>query len=145
MTDIDRFFVHVQITDCCWLWLAAKDKGGYGQMRIGDRMVYVHRFSFEQFVEPLIIGNDVLHHCDNTSCVRPDHLFQGDDQDNATDRVNKNRGTRGITVPSSKLTEDRIRIIRSSSLPENVLAKAFGVSHTAINRVRHRITWKHVV
>jgi len=32
-----------------------------------------------------------LHHCDNTLCVRDEHLFEGDQGDNARDRASKGR------------------------------------------------------
>jgi len=34
---------------------------------------------------------DVLHHCDNPPCVRPDHLFLGTDYTNQHDSMAKGR------------------------------------------------------
>jgi hypothetical protein len=39
---------------------------------------------------------DMLHHCDNTRCVNPDHLYVGDDRTNIRDAVNRLRHARRI-------------------------------------------------
>ncbi len=36
-------------------------------------------------------GQQVLHHCDNPPCIRPDHLFVGTQLDNVADAYSKGR------------------------------------------------------
>lgn len=90
--DKARFWSKVNATDYCWLWTGSKDACGYGRFRLKDRNVLVHRLAYR------IINGDfnkelhVLHRCDNTACVNPDHLFTGTHQDNMSDKQIKGRG-----------------------------------------------------
>lgn len=90
-----RFWSKVKKTETCWLWIAATNIGGYGFFSVGGRrsgrMVAAHRISYEltygTFNEELF----VLHKCDNPPCVRPEHLFLGDNYDNVLDAIKKGR------------------------------------------------------
>lgn len=60
----------------CWIWTAAKSKGGYGQIGNKGKVLYAHRVSYEFVHGPL--PDDRTHHIDHlcrvTACVNPDHL-----------------------------------------------------------------------
>lgn len=59
----------------CWLWTGATVKGGYGELKLGGRVVYVHRLAWQLLRGPLEQGLD-LHHrvtCPK-HCANPDHL-----------------------------------------------------------------------
>ena len=90
----DRFWAKVNKTDNCWEWTGAKTPFGYGQIGRPGRnngTVLAHRYSamlhFGMFDRRLF----VLHHCDNPSCVNPDHLYFGDHQQNADDKMLRGR------------------------------------------------------
>lgn len=51
---------------------------------------------------------------------------------------------RGERTGSAKLTEDAVRKIRLSSLPNRQLARQYGVDPAAIRAVKRRQTWRHV-
>jgi hypothetical protein len=76
---MERFWRKVEKQDNgCWLWTGAKNRAGYGQLRINGRNVMAHRFLFEATVGPLPPfkhGGYELDHvvCDEPSCVNPDH------------------------------------------------------------------------
>jgi hypothetical protein len=44
----------------------------------------------------------------------------------------------------AKLNVDAVRAIRASSATHRYLANEYGISKTAIYKVRRRLTWKHV-
>lgn len=89
----DRFWAKVAKGDDCWLWtgaVAGYPGNDYGAFNKGK----AHRFSWELHRGPIPAGLFVLHKCDVTRCVRPDHLFLGTQKDNMQDMVAKGRGRR---------------------------------------------------
>lgn len=71
----DRFWAKVQKGDGCWLWMAAKDKWGYGKFKVESRRQRVaHRVAYELVRGPVPDGLELDHLCRNPSCVNPEHL-----------------------------------------------------------------------
>ena len=92
-TDLERFWSHVIRSGSleCWWWTGASANAGYGAFRIGGRTVKAHRWLWEQRHGSIPEGINILHHCDNTSCVNPNHLFSGTQADNVHDMMAKGR------------------------------------------------------
>ncbi len=82
--------------------------------------------------------------CDNKRCVRPSHLYTGTHRSNAMDAVNRSQFNQGTKHGMAKLTEDNVRLIRSSSKTNMALSKLLGVSYTTIYDARNRRSWRHV-
>lgn len=74
----------------CWVWTNSI-YSGYGSFKIDGRDQRAHRVSWELNVGPIPAGQYVCHKCDNTACVRPHHLFLGDQTDNMRDAFAKGR------------------------------------------------------
>ena len=115
-------------------------------MHINHRSVQAHRYSWRFYNGDIPAGMFVLHHCDNPSCVNPAHLFLGTNQDNATDRVNKNRQTKGELHPHHKMTNTDVAMIRklfaSNQISMRKLARMFCLSYSETNAILHRRTWR---
>lgn len=63
----------------CWVWTAHVEPSGHGRFRVGNRMIAVHRFSWELLRGPIPDGYFIDHDnplfgCNNPACVNPDHL-----------------------------------------------------------------------
>lgn len=131
----------------CWLWSGAKSGAGYGKIaRVIDgkkKYLKAHRV-----MASLVIGDVtdkfVCHTCDVPSCCNPEHLFIGTAQDNVTDMISKGRmynRNKGHDSVNAKLTPEQIHIIRSTNIPQYILAAEFGVGQTTVGRVRRRETY----
>ena len=75
----------------CWTWSGAKNRAGYGTIKISGHSLLAHRISWTLEKGEIPPALFVLHKCDNPSCVRVDHLFLGTYKDNAQDKVSKGR------------------------------------------------------
>lgn len=118
-------------------------------MRICGKFVGVHRVSW--FVTHGRWPMDyALHKCDNRVCVRPEHLFEGNDADNVKDMIAKGRHplyVRGESIGTSKLSNSQAMEIvrrRANGEPLCDLARDFNVSPRCISFVGIK-TWLHVL
>jgi hypothetical protein len=80
----------------CINWLGYKTSFGYGRFKLDTKSILAHRFSYRINIGPIINGFDVLHHCDNPSCVNHEHLYLGTDMDNSSDKRLRGRLPGGI-------------------------------------------------
>ena len=139
-----RFWPLVKKTDGCWIWTGDKTREGYGWICCRSSKVYAHRLAFELTNGPFDPKLQVCHKCDNPACVRPDHLFVGTSRDNLMDASAKGRLNHGEDRYNHKLTEDDVRMIRSSDLTCYRLSKLLHVTAPCIRAAKKRTTWKHV-
>ena len=130
--------------DECWLWQAATDGWGYGQIKVARKTRGAHRISYEITKGPIPDGMCVCHHCDNASCMNPNHLFLGTQQDNMSDKVQKGRAATGEHNGRAKLTDYEVRQIRASDKTQRVLGLDFGVDQALIGRIKRRQIWTHI-
>ena len=148
----DRFWQKVRKSDGCWEWTAARNGYGYGIFGPNRKTFLAHRLSWSMAHGDIPDGLHVLHHCDNPSCVRPDHLFIGTAKDNVQDMIRKGRKVmgpfpRGEDHPNTTLTEEDVRAIRrrfESGESRSDLARAMGVCHSTICNILHGRTWAGV-
>ena len=126
----------INLATGCWEWNGTLTRG-YGQFKVGESLMYAHRFAYAQFVAPL--GKSLcLHKCDNKRCVNPDHLYAGTYSDNMQDSLQRNRPLkarfyageieliRKLRIPIGGLTRKRYKFSATD------VAKMFKTKHNVI-------------
>lgn len=119
----------------CWLWDAAWKARGYGycnRKSIGLGTA-AHRISYSLFVGDIPEDMHVLHKCDITCCVNPDHLFLGSHDDNMKDMARKGRSKK---PRHRKIPLDVAAIIKKDNRPSREVAKDYGIGKSQVLRIR---------
>lgn len=120
----------------CWNWTGGHNGAGrslvklYGVQLLAPRVAY----AVTHGVDP---GDwDVLHTCDNPSCVNPDHLFLGTPQINTNDMIAKGRfvASRGRTKIKPGSPEEEILLDMSTRAV--VAAERLGVTPKTVFKRR---------
>ena len=149
MATIESLKQRLRVSGSCWLFTGCVNNNGYGQIRHNGKTMLAHRVAYE-----LITGEEpngvLLHTCDTPLCCNPEHITVGTQRDNLQDMRNKGRGVNPPHVPGekcgmSKLTDTKVKEIRSSGLTQRQLATIYGVSQPTIGKILRRETWRHVV
>jgi hypothetical protein len=116
----------------------------YGNIRVGNgRKKATHVSWFLHFgTWPAL---NMLHTCDTPACIRPDHLFEGDQVDNMQDARQKGR-TRGgrplgkykgkfLKFSDDEVINIRLRIANGEMLKD--IAKSLGCCHAIISYINN--------
>lgn len=155
----ERILAHskLNLETGCIEYQGWKSNGGYGVVRVsgtkgGKRKASMaHRVVFAAIVGPIPTDKNVLHKCDNPSCVNVAHLFLGTQLENVRDCAAKGRrrysGRKGEENHKAKLTESAVLDIRASlknGVTQNALAAKYAVTQELISRVKLRKAWKHI-
>lgn len=82
-------------------------------------------------------GRFVLHKCDVPSCVNPNHLFLGTNNDNVADMVAKGR-------QASKLTKRQVLQIRADARSRREIAADYGVTTVCVGSIKRNAAWAHL-
>jgi predicted XRE-type DNA-binding protein len=150
----DKFWskVDIQTPDKCWEWQGSCTPQGYGQCWIPEiGYIGAHRMAYILTMGPIPDGLLIYHHCDNPSCVNPDHLFCGTHADNQADCKAKGRQFNGGSEAhrgeiNSKLTENEIREIRlllkEGRQTHQEIAIKYRISKVAIDQISSGQNWK---
>jgi HNH endonuclease len=129
----------------CWIWTACKDQKGYGFFT-GKR---AHRMSYEIYKGEIPEKMLVCHHCDNPSCVNPEHLWLGTVPDNNKDRDLKGRLVKNIGEkhPMCKISEKTALEIKERLLsgePPRKIAKELNLKNSTVYNIKSGSCWKHI-
>jgi DNA-directed RNA polymerase subunit RPC12/RpoP len=87
-----RFWSKVDKTDDCWFWTKGVGTDGYAKFWIDGRTIHASNMAWRLTHETEIPkGLIIMHTCDDTLCVRPDHLKLGTHKENTQDMIQKGR------------------------------------------------------
>ena len=140
-------FVLPEPNSGCWLWVGYYYGNGYGGFNTGKGChTHAHRYSWRLHKGEIPDGMIVCHHCDNRSCVNPDHLFVGTYSDNANDMFAKGRNNtpRGERHAKAKLTEQDVYNIRADTRTLVEIGKQYGFDKSYVWKIKNRWHWKHL-
>jgi hypothetical protein len=147
---IKRFWNNVDRKEenICWNWLGSKDDKGYGIFYYKNKNIRASRFSYLITVKNIKDKYFILHSCDNTSCVNPNHLRQGTHIENMADK--KIRGDyKGEKIGTSKLKNDQILEIRKLYQDKEYTLRQLGIIYNVdkgtIGDIISRKTWNHII
>lgn len=159
--DVARFKSHVNVNGplperCpelgpCHLWMLAPKNHGRGAFKFAGSE------GFPAATVAFLIANGrwavplTLHRCGRGLCCNPDHLYEGDDKQNAADRtadgrtiMPDNTGDRnGMRKLDSTTVAEIKRRLRAGAKGRD-LAKEFSVSGVAISQIKTGARWAHV-
>lgn len=158
-TTEERFWEKVRKGDGCWVWIGAIGTGR-PYFRWRGRQGLAYRYAWER--ERGLTDKQINHTCDNALCVRIDHLYDGTQQDNMTDkRLRKRSATgdmngarskperlaRGEHHGNAKMTDEMVRSLReryaAGGVSQPQLAREVGVSLSTLGSMLLGKTWKH--
>lgn len=132
----------------CWLWMAGKNKKGYGYIKVAGRFWLAHRLSYHWFKGPILPGAMILHSCDVPFCVNPQHLWAGTKRENMQDMVAKGRSCFGRKNYQSTLTPAQVLEVfqkyNTGRFSVLSLASVYGISGPAVRAILMRKTYLDV-
>ena len=132
----------------CWLWTASTFNTGYG--RFGKNVDgkwktgSAHRASYTIHKGDIPKGMYVCHRCDVKTCVNPDHLFLGNNQDNMSDMINKGRSLTGSKNPNSKLSEKEVKeisVLLEQGVYQKDIAKRYNIVQSTVSVIKLGDHW----
>jgi hypothetical protein len=121
----------------CWEWTGAVGRDGYGVFKDAGKQWRAHRAAYHFLCDPIPEGVQVLHRCDNTRCVRPEHLFLGDHRANMADAAAKGR-RKGERNARAKLTDAQVAEIYAlrGQARQVDIARTYGVSQATVSHIQ---------
>lgn len=148
---VTRFWAKVDRSGECWTWNGYKGSKGYGYILINKTPVLAHRLGYFLQHGEIDAGLFVCHECDNPSCVKGTHLWQGTNADNMRDAVNKGRLPTILrpghtNLSNAKLTWEKVDLIRqlygTKNYSQAELGRMFNVRSYTICRIVNYTMWK---
>ena len=102
----EYFWLRVEKTDSCWLWLGKKSTADYGYVQFDGSIVGAHRYSWELANGKIPSGTVIDHLCHIRSCVNPEHLRVASHKQNMENlrgpREGTKSGVRGVYWDSER-------------------------------------------
>ncbi len=141
-SDQCRFMSYVQVSEECWIWKGAINRGGYGKLCFrGNNTDLAHRVSYKLFKGDIEDNLLVCHTCDIRNCVSPKHLWLGTNQQNMMDMVDKDR-------QNSKLTHNDVfkirELVEKFGVKQEKIVEQFKITSGTVSSIIHRRIWKHI-
>lgn len=146
--EVDRFHrSYKKQENGCWIWMKFLHRG-YGRFALkrAVKIIPAHRYSYQLHRGVELTAEDVVcHKCDNPTCVNPEHLFVGTQEENVHDAMMKGRHCAGERHGMAKLTLTDVETIRAAyahGMPCSRLAVDYGISVRHTYKIIRNELWK---
>ncbi len=143
----EDFYKNAKFNNDCLEWQKYTNRHGYGYVALNGKNWSIHRLSYYFTYGEIPKGKWILHKCDNRKCIKPEHLYLGDNKQNVKDRMMRGRSAKGENNGQSKLTETQVRSIKrllSKKWTQCSIAERFGVHQSTIFSIKHNEYWKDI-
>lgn len=123
----------------CVLWTGCLHRSGYGMVTYHGQTRRVHRVMF-RIVHGRWPTDTLCHKCDRPACINLAHVFEGSQQENMADMVQKQR-------QAAKLDEEKVREIRAlagQGLLQREIGARFGLRQAQVSQIVRRERWRHI-
>lgn len=143
----NQLFSHrVTVVGDCLEFTGAKDPKGYGRVGYQKKTYLAHRLSYLAQLGELPQDKMVCHSCDNPSCIKPEHLFLGSNDDNMLDMLGKGRQQKqwGEGHSQVRLTRQQVLAIRMDERIHRLIADEYGISLPTVANIKARRIWKNL-
>ncbi len=129
----------------CIIYKGFLDEKGYGRID-GRQSYFSHRLAYHLANGVSPRGKLVCHRCDNPSCINPDHLYLGTYQDNANDKVERDRCAKlsGENNPTSSITDAYAQLILEDQGTSREICTKFGVTYNTVYNIKSGRKWQHL-
>jgi hypothetical protein len=133
-----------------WVRLkSAPDDHGYERVTVKSRRVPVHRLVCSAWNGPWKMGLVARHLNGDKTDNRPENLAWGTYSDNRDDSIRHGTDAAGERHGNAKLCDASVAVIRAvrnkKPITIRMLAKAFGVSPSAISNVMNGLRWNREI
>lgn len=125
--QLKRFLAKIEMPeepDGCWVWIACKNKKGYGQFGLNGKARLAHRVAYEHYVGPIPDGMEPDHTCRVRACVNFNHL------EPVTHRVNILRGASPCAKHARKTHCKNGHLLSGDNLVTSVLKRGHRLCRT---------------
>lgn len=125
----------------CLIWTGSKVDAGYGQIRVGRKMMLAHRYSWERTHGRIPDGLVIDHICHNPSCVNIDHLRIASVSQNSSHRSGATKDNKSSGIRNVYRSRHKWRVV----IQKDGKAHRFGVYESVeeaarvANRERNRL------
>lgn len=135
-----RLMGRVALEGTCLVWNGPVFHTGHGMISYGRKMRQAHRFAWFLEHGEWPEGN-LNHRCGNPRCVRPSHLYIGDQHANVLDALA--HGTwRSQRVSPAQAIEIRERY-KAGGVSQRALAAEYGIGQATVSNIVTGHTWSH--
>jgi len=110
---------------------------------------YIHQLVLNSFIGPCPKGMEICHNDGDGENNNLNNLRYDTRKNNHKDKIGHGTHLYGSKVPTSKLNELQVRIIKhllkEGKLTHKEIGEIFGVTRECISRISRNETWKHVI